>query len=60
MIQVQPATRSETNRKADEAINNLLLIATCQSWDTSASPAEDKKDYAHHQKQKEQNLRDSG
>jgi hypothetical protein len=45
--------------QADDAIDNHLLIATRQSWDTSASPAEDKKDYAHHQKQKEQNFRDS-
>jgi hypothetical protein len=50
---------SEPNRQADDATNNHLLIATRQSWDTSASPAEDKKDYAHHQKQKEQNFRDS-
>jgi hypothetical protein len=28
-------------------------------WDSSASPAKDKKDYAHHQEQKEQNFRDS-
>jgi hypothetical protein len=55
---VQPATLSETNRQVDDATDKPIQ-ATRQLWDTSASPAEDKKDYAHHQKQKEQNFRDS-
>ena len=31
----------------------------CYLWDSSASPAENEKDHAHHQEQKEQNFRDS-
>jgi hypothetical protein len=30
-----------------------------KSWDSASSPAKDKEDYAHHQKQKEQDFRDS-
>jgi hypothetical protein len=33
--------------------------AARQLWDSSASPAENEKDHAHHQEQKEQNFRDS-
>jgi len=33
--------------------------APLESWDSSASPAKDKKDHAHHQEYNEQKLRDS-
>ena len=45
-----------------QATSNLRALLTApppRLWHSSASPAEDKKDHAHHQEHKEQKLRDS-
>jgi hypothetical protein len=38
---------------------NVYQMAVIKLWDSSTSPAEDKKDHAHHQEYKKQNLRNS-
>jgi hypothetical protein len=45
----QPLLQATTSYRGDRYL-----------WDSSASPAENEKDHAHHQEQKEQNFRDSG